>query len=57
VNQVLTEPSMNDLLSVKKELVSTSYTVSILVFTVLISVSGRGRIVLEHIVRAIRREW
>jgi hypothetical protein len=48
---------MNDLLSVKKELVSTSYTVSILVFTVLISVSGRGRIVLEHIVRAIRREW
>jgi hypothetical protein len=48
---------MNDLLSVQKELVSTSYTVRILVFTVLISVSGRGRIVLEHIVRVIRQEW
>jgi hypothetical protein len=48
---------MNDLLSVQKELVSISYTVGILVFTVLISVSGRGRIVLEYIVRAIRREW
>lgn len=48
---------MDDLLYVQKELVRSTCTVGILVCTVLTSVSGRGRIVLEHLVRAIRRDW
>jgi hypothetical protein len=51
---------MNDLLSVQKELVRFPYLMQLIYLPgirVLTRVPGRGCIVLEHPVRAVRRDW